>query len=268
MTDKLTADKASGPLTAEELIAGGKVMSLWDHLAELRSRIMRSLWGVIVVVGACYAFADTLIGILKEPLIEALPPGVNALHFTGPLDVFMVQLKVAGLVGMVVSSPIWLYQFWKFFEPALYPRERRYILPFVIISLLMFLLGVAFCYFVALPTTLSFLIGVGMEVGTPMITIKDYVSLLMFMIFSFGATFETPVILVLLALLNVISLESLVSHRRIVVVACLIIAAILTPPDPVSQCVLAIPMYGMYEVAIVVIRFIQRPARQAKAKSA
>lgn len=251
--------------TEEELIAGGKVMSLWDHLAELRSRIVRSLWGVMVVFGVCFGFADNLIGILKVPLVAALPPGVSALHFTGPLDVFMVQLKVAGLVGLVASSPIWLYQFWKFFEPALYPRERKYILPFVVISVVMFLAGVAFCYFIALPTTLSFLIGVGMEVGTPMITIKDYVSLLMFMIFSFGATFETPVILVLMALLGIVRVETLVAHRRIVVIVCLVVAALLTPPDPVSQLALAVPMYAMYEVAILIIKFINKRTKPAAA---
>lgn len=252
-----------GHPTPEELIAGGKVMSLWDHLSELRSRIMRSLWGVMAVFMICFAFADTLIKILKVPLIDALPKGANALHFTGPLDVFMVQLKVAGLVGIVASCPIWLYQFWKFFEPALYPRERRYILPFIVVSTFFFFGGAAFCYFVVLPFTLKYLINMGMQVGTPLITIKDYVSLLLMMLGSFGAIFEVPVIIVLLAMLDIITLESLTAFRRYVVVVVLVVSALLVPPDPISQVAMAVPLYGMYEVAIIVVRFIKRA--QAKA---
>ena len=268
MTDKVTMNAEGAAAlpagaTEEELIAGGKVMSLWDHLAELRSRLMRSLWGVMAVFALCFTFANQLIAILKVPLIGALPAGVDALHFTGPLDVFMVQLKVAGLVGIVASCPIWLYQFWKFFEPALYPRERQYILPFIVISTVLFFSGAAFCYFIILPYTLQYLIGIGMQVGTPMITIKDYVSLLLLMLGSFGAVFEVPVLIVLLAMLNVISLETLTTIRRYVVVASLIISALLVPPDPISQVAMAVPLYGMYEIAIIVVRLIKRA--QAKA---
>ena len=114
--------------SAEDLIAGGKVMSIWDHLSELRSRVTRALLTVFVSFGLALAFVDPIINILKQPLLAVLPAGSKGLHFTGPLDVFMVDMKVAFLVGVVCACPFWLYQFWKFFEPALYPRERRFIL--------------------------------------------------------------------------------------------------------------------------------------------
>ncbi len=260
MTDNAALPGATEP-TEEELIQGGKVMSLWDHLSELRHRLVRSLWGVGVIFALAFGFADQVVNFLKIPLIQALPRGSNALHFTGPLDVFMVQIKVAGLAGMVFSCPIWLYQFWKFFEPALYPRERKYILPFVVISSLLFFLGVGFCYFVILPFSLTYLIGMGMEVGVPMITIKDYVSLLLLMIFGFGIVFEIPVLIVLMAMLDLVSVETLQKSRRFVVVGILVLAAILTPPDPISQIAMAVPVYGMYEMAIVVIRIIKRKSK-------
>jgi sec-independent protein translocase protein TatC len=261
---------ASPPVDPEEqLIAGGKMMSIWDHLAELRSRIVRSLSGVIVLFIVAFAFSDPIIVYLKQPLIRALPPGNAGLHFTGPLDVFLVQIKVAFLVAIVGGSPIWLYQFWKFFEPALYPRERRYVLPFIVASASLFIAGTAFCYYGILPMTLEYLIQMGSEVGTPLITIKDYVSLLLLMVGGFGIIFETPVIIVLLNLLDILSLEALVSSRRFVIVVIMVISAVLTPsPDPMSQFAMAIPCYLMFEIAILAVRLIERARRRSAAKAA
>lgn len=245
----------------DDLLQGGKVMSLWEHLAELRSRLTRSLLAIVVCFGVALAFADEIIDILKQPLVQVLPAGASALHFTGPMEVFVVDMKVAFLVGIVTACPLWIYQFWKFFEPALYPKERRFILPFIFASVLVFMLGVAFCYFAILPLSLHYLIGLGMEVGTPMITIKDYVSLLTVLILGFGLVFETPVIIVLLALLDIVSLASLTAYRRFIALAILIVSALLVPPDPVSLVALALPVYAMYEVAILVIKMVKRPAK-------
>jgi len=252
----------------DELIAGGQIMSIWDHLAELRSRLMKAFVAVLVCFGAALAGAEQIIDFLKVPLTQVLPPSANALHFTGPLDVFMVDMKVAMLVGVVMACPFWLFQFWKFFEPALYPRERKFILPSIIASITVFCLGVAFCYLVILPLSLRYLIGLGLEVGTPMITIKDYISLLTVLIFGFGFVFETPVLIVLLALLDLITVEQLTQHRRFIILAILIVSAMLVPPDPVSLVALAIPVYAMYEIAIVVIRLVKRkpPAVDSKGK--
>lgn len=235
-----------------------KLMTLWGHLDELRSRIVKSLWAVTIIFFISVSFASDLINFLQQPLLAALPPDKRVMHFTGPMDVFVANIKVSLLAALVIGSPIWLYQFWKFIEPALYDHEKKWILPFVITSIILFLSGVAFCFFVMMPVALAYLIGLGLEVGVPIITITDYLSLLIILLFAFGLVFETPLILVLLSLLDLVSAKSLSEHRKIIIVVILVIAAVLTPPDVISQTMMAIPMYIMYEAAIVIIRFIER----------
>ena len=251
------------PLAEDDLIDGGKVMSIFDHLGELRSRLMRAGLVVLVFFFIFLGFSEKLMMFLKEPLVRALPPGVNALHFTGPMDVFVVNIKVAMLVGVLAACPVWLYQFWKFFEPALYPKERKYILPFIVASIALFVAGISFCFFIILPLTLSFLLELGMQVGTPIITVTDYISMLMLLLFGFGIVFETPLIIVLLAMLDIIDLEMLTANRRIIIIIILIVAAIMTPPDPISQMAMAVPVYLMYEMAILIVRFMKRKTADA-----
>ena len=242
----------------EQLVDGGKVMSLFDHLVELRQRIVKSLIAVLVFFGIAMAFSTELIEFLKQPLLAAIPQNKDALHFTGPLDVFITSIKVGFLAAIIFACPVWIYQFWRFIEPALYKHERRLVLPFVFASVSLFVAGISFCFYVILPLALEFLITLGMEVGTPIITITDYVSMLMLMIFGFGFIFETPLILVLLAILDLISAELLAKYRRYVLVGILFVGAILTPPDPLSQIGMAVPLYLMYEFSILIIRLIKR----------
>jgi sec-independent protein translocase protein TatC len=251
------------PLAEDDLIDGGKVMSIFDHLGELRSRLMRAGLVVLVFFFIFLGFSEKLMMFLKQPLVKALPPGVNALHFTGPMDVFVINIKVAMLVGVLAACPVWLYQFWKFFEPALYPKERKYILPFIVASIALFVAGISFCFFIILPMTLAFLLDLGMQVGTPIITVTDYISMLMLLLFGFGIVFETPLIIVLLAMLDIIDLEMLTSNRRIIIIIILIVAAIMTPPDPISQMAMAVPVYLMYEMAIVIVRIMKRKKADA-----
>ena len=247
--------------------AENKVMSLWEHLEELRTRLIRSVVAFFAIFCACMLFNEEILLFLKQPLIDSLPADMDALHFTGPMDVFMVGMQVAGLASLVLSAPFWLYQFWRFVEPALFPKERKYILPFVFCSALMFLAGISFCFFFVLPMSLSFLINLGMKVGTPMITINDYISLLLIMIFGFGLMFETPLVLVLLGALDVISYKTLQQHRRIMFLVILIVAAVFTPPDAVSMLSMAVPMYLMFEVAIMIIRYLQTRKVSVEKKS-
>jgi len=253
-----TNSRDSTKKVEENLLQGGKVMSLWDHLNDLRSVIVKSGAVILVFFFVALAFSTQLIDYLKTPLVHALPDGVAALHFTGPMDVFSASLKVSFLVSLIGACPVWLYQFWKFFEPGLYPSERKYILPFIVSSVVLFFSGVLFCFYVMMPFALDFLIGMGMEVGTPIITINDYVSLLTILTLGFGLVFELPVILVLLAFLDIITAEALSQHRRVIIVVILVIAAVFTPPDPVSQIAMALPMYLMYEASIIIIRIIKR----------
>jgi sec-independent protein translocase protein TatC len=242
----------------QPLIGGGKVMNIFGHLDELRDRLVKSGITVMVLFVVSLAFSTKILNFLKHPLEDALPNGTAALHFTGPMDVFMVNIKVAFLMSVVFGAPAWLYRFWKFLEPALYPKERKYILPFIVATIGCFLTGVAFCYYFMIPMALKYLLTIGLEVAAPIITITDYMSLVTVMILGFGLIFETPVILVLLAMLDIVTAEMLAAQRRITFVIILIVAAIITPPDPISMIGMAIPCYLMYEISIVIIRIIKK----------
>ncbi|MFK7873571.1 MAG: twin-arginine translocase subunit TatC [Oligoflexales bacterium] len=246
--------------TEEELPHGGKVMSLWEHLGELRQRLVRSLLLVMVAFFGALVFSNQILDFLKAPLVAALPAGANALHFTNPLDVFLVGIKVSFFTSIIIAAPYWIMQFWRFLEPALYEHERRYVVPFGVASILLFLSGISFCFFLILPLALEFLLTLGMEVGTPIITVTDYISMLMVLIFGFGLVFETPLILILLSLLDLLDAEMLSKHRSLVAVIVLVVGAILTPPDPMSQIGMAIPLYLMYEISIIVIRALEKRA--------
>lgn len=242
----------------EQFTHNSKVMPLLDHLSELRDRVVKASIGILIMFCIALYFSVPLIEFLRQPLEQALDSTADVLHFTGPMDVFLTTIKVSLLTAIITSSPIWFFQMWQFLEPALYAKEKKLILPFVVASVTLFTAGVMFSFFVITPLALDFLIGLGKEVSTPMITITDYVSLLFVLILGFGIIFELPLILVLLAILDLISAETLASHRRFVVVGVLVVAAIMTPPDPLSQIGMAVPLYFMYEVSILVIKIIKK----------
>lgn len=242
---------------AEERLVDAKVMHLLDHLDELRTRLIRALMGVTFLFLICLYYASPIINFLKLPLKNSLPKGSDTLHFTGPLEVVFADMKVAFFAAVILGSPLWLYQFWKFVEPALYVSERKYVRPFIAASIVLFAIGVAFSFYLMLPLCLEFLISIGLEVGVPMITVSDYLSVLMVMVLGFGFVFETPLILVLLASLGVVNSAFLSLYRRHMVVIILIIAAILTPPDPISQLCMAVPLYVMYELSITLIKIME-----------
>lgn len=247
-----------------------KVMGLFDHIDELRSRLVKSILAIVVFFFISYAYADVILAFLRTPLVAVLPTGANSLHFTGPMDVFMANVKLGLFAALLLACPVWLYQFWRFVEPALYANEKRYVLPFIFASVTLFVTGVSFCFFLIVPIALEYLIGLGVSMGTtPIITISDYLSLLMLMMFGFGMIFETPVILVLLALLDLVTAQTLSENRKYVIVAIFVISAVLTPtPDPISQCAMAGPTWLMYEMSIIIIRLIQKNKDKDKAATA
>lgn len=247
----------------DQLPAGGKIMTLTEHLGELQGRLVKSFLAIIVIFFVATFYSTDIINYIKVPLAQVLPKGASVLHYTGPMDVFMVSMKISFLVAIIGACPVWIYHFWRFVEPALYENERKWILPFIFSSSFLFLAGVVFCYIVLFPMTLEFMIGLGSEVATSIITVGDYVSLLMFLVLASGLIFQTPVVLVMLALLDLIDVETLAKNRRTVLVICLVIAAILTPPDPLSQMGLTIPMYLMFEMSIHIIRLIKRKEEKA-----
>ncbi len=251
-----------------DLPFGGKVMTLWDHLAELRTRLVRSLLAVLVFFVIAFIFSTQIIEFLKEPLLAVLPGSNGDIHIFSPIDAFIIKLKVGLLVGVVFACPVWIYQFWRFIEPALYANERKYILPFIFGSTSLFAAGVGFCYFIIFPLALEFFITMGSEIGTPTIGLKEYFNLLLMLILGFGIVFQTPIVLILLAVLELVSSKALSEYRRLVLVIILIVGAALTPPDPMSQIGLAIPMYLMYEMSIIIIRMVEKNREKNKAAAA
>ena len=239
-----------------------KTMSLINHISELRKRLLTSSISVLLFFALTLTIASKLIEILSIPLKLSWPEQQLKLHFTGPLDVFWANIKVSFLSSIILSSPVWIYQLWKFVEPALYKKERKLLGPFILISIAFFILGVLFAYFIILPIALKFLIGLGMEVGTAIITINDYLSLVGMMLLGFGIVFELPLLLILLIYLELLSIEYLQASRRYTIVICFIVAAILTPPDPLSQIGMAIPLYIMHELALVIAKFIVIPHKK------
>ncbi|MBQ48101.1 MAG: twin-arginine translocase subunit TatC [Zetaproteobacteria bacterium] len=236
-----------------------KVMGLMDHLDEMRSRIVKSILAILALFVTTFGFANEVLLFLSKPLLAITPEGANPLHFTGPLEVFVAQIKVSFLTAVVASCPIWFYQFWRFIEPALYENERKYILPFAFASASLFLGGVGFCFFIMLPMALEFLMGLGPQAGiVSILTVSEYISFLMILILGFGLIFETPVVLVLLAMLDLITAEGLSRNRKIILVGILTVGAIITPPDPLSQIMMAVPTYLMFELSILFIKMIQK----------
>lgn len=241
-------------------------MGLFEHLDELRSRLVRSLIAILILFAIAFSFSKEILGFLTAPLAAVLDISGTGLHFTGPMDFFIADIKVGLICAIVFGAPVWAFQFWKFVEPALYKDEKKYVIPFMLATMLLFFGGVTFCYYVMLPMALEFLIGMGLDSGgTAIITVKDYLSLVMILMIGFGLVFETPVVLMLLAFLGLVDADMLAENRKFVVVGILVLGALLTPPDPFSQMAMAIPTYLMYELSIIIIRAVispDRPPRQ------
>jgi len=237
----------------------GTQMSLWDHLDELRSRLFKSVLSLAVIFFIAFTNGEKLITFLAEPLKKSLPAGASTLHFFGPMEVFMGTVKIGILAAAIVGAPIWLYQFWKFIEPALYESEKKLVTPFTIATIIMFIVGCLFGFYFVIPMTLSYLIEMGLRIGNAVISVKDYLDLLIWMVLGCGLIFETPVILVLLGMVGLIDSDLLRKNRKYVIVVIFIVAAIVTPsPDPMSQTALAVPMMIMYEASIWILKIIER----------
>jgi sec-independent protein translocase protein TatC len=237
----------------------GAQMSLWDHLDELRSRLFKSALSLAIIFFIAFVNGDKIINFLSKPLKKILPADNATLNFLGPMEVFMGTVKIGMLSAVIVGAPIWLYQFWKFIEPALYENERKLVTPFALATMVMFILGCLFGFYAVIPMTLGYLIELGLKVGNAMITVKDYLDLVIWMVIGCGLIFETPVLLVLLGMVGILDSTQLAKNRKIVMIVIFIIAAIVTPsPDPMSQVALAIPMTIMYEASIWILRIIEK----------
>lgn len=233
---------------------------LISHLIELRSRLMKALGAVLVAFIGLAPWAGKVYDLIAQPMMANLPVGTKMIA-TGVITPFLVPLKVTLLAAFIIALPIVLYQAWAFVAPGLYAHEKRFVLPVILVTTLLFLLGMAFCYFFVFGTIFKFIAEVSPGSITPAPDIEQYLSFVMTMFLAFGTTFEVPVVVVLLVKFGIVSLEKLKDIRPYAIVGAFVIAAVVTPPDVTSQFMLAVPMCLLYELGLVLARFVTvRPA--------
>lgn len=229
-----------------------------SHLVELRSRLMKALGAVLVafvVVGFVWPGSQQLYSWFAQPMLAALPTGGQMIA-TDVVGVFLVPIKVAALVGFVIALPVVLYQIWAFVAPGLYAHEKKLVLPLVVASFALFLVGMAFAYFLVFPVIFKFMSSVAPEGVAWMTDIEKYFSFALTTFIAFGLTFEVPVVVIVLVRVGLVSIDKLKQARPYVIVGAFVIGAIFTPPDVVSQIMLAVPLWLLYELGIVLSKFV------------
>ena len=232
------------------------------HLVELRDRLLRMVVGFLLVFICLFPFANKLYTLLAQPLLARLPAGGHLIA-TAVTTPFFVPMKVAMLAAVVLSLPYRLYQAWSFVAPGLYAHERRFVLPLVAASTLLFLTGMAFAYFLVFPVVFGFIVGVAPAGVMVMTDIGNYLDFVITLFMAFGIAFEVPIVVVVLVKFGWVSVKQLAEARSYVIVGAFVLGAIFTPPDVVSQIMLAVPLWLLYEAGIVAARLMERS--QAKA---
>ncbi|MGH9668996.1 MAG: twin-arginine translocase subunit TatC [Terriglobales bacterium] len=260
------AEPASSSEETRDHLTG---MSFLEHLEELRRRLIYSLLSVAVGFGVAWSFADRIFNVMQRPLLEALRNHKldEKLVYLNPTEPFNLYLKVGMVAGLFLASPLVLYQVWLFISPGLYRREKRYILPFLVSTVGLFLAGGYFGYRLVYPAALDFLIGYGGQFR-PMITIGEYTDLFLTVILGLGLVFEMPVLIFFLALMGVVEAGFLWRNLRYAVLVIFFLAAVLTPTtDIVNMCVFAAPMVGLYVLSIGVAWLVHPKRRKARAQA-
>jgi len=232
-----------------------------SHLIELRDRLLRIIIGIVLITLVLFPFANDIYHFLAQPLLQSLPVGgrMIATDVTTP---FFVPMKVVLLAAFMISLPHTLYQIWAFVAPGLYAHERRLIGPLVFASTLLFLFGMAFAYFLVFPVVFGFITHTAPEGVAVMTDIGKYLDFAITLFIAFGLAFEVPVAVVLLVSAGIVSVASLREARSYVIVGAFVLGAIFTPPDVISQVMLAVPLWLLYEVGILVAGLIQKKSRQ------
>jgi sec-independent protein translocase protein TatC len=230
--------------------AGEIRQPLTEHLDELRRRIIRALIALAIGTGLCYNFAERIYSTLLSPLTTALPADSH-LIFTELTEAFLTYFKMSLWGGFVLASPVIFYQMWRFVSPGLYLKERKLFLVFAAWSTFGFLAGMAFAYFVAIPAILSFFLSFGRTVVVPMPSMRESLSIVLRLLMIFGVMFELPLVLFLAGRGGILTADFLRKWRKGAVLGAFLLAAVLTPPDAVSQILIAFPLYALFEIGIV-----------------
>ena len=247
----------------EELL---RQMSFLEHLEDLRKRLINSAMAIVVGFLACYGFHEKLYGLMQVPIINALREHQlsESLVYLNQIEPFNLYVKISAMAGIFVASPVILYQIWSFISPGLYRHEKRYVAPFMVSTVGLFLAGGLFGYKVAFPTALHFLLDFSKQF-TPMITIKEYTDLFLTIVIGLGAIFEMPILIFFLALMGIVSAKWMIENFRYAVLVIFIIAAIVAPADVWSMCIFAAPMLGLYVLSVGIVMLLER-ARRNRAK--
>jgi sec-independent protein translocase protein TatC len=243
---------------------------LLEHLIELRRRLLWCLATLVVTFFLCFAFAKDIFAILVQPLLRA---GQGKLIYTDIFEAFFVQVKVALFAALMLSFPVLATQLWRFIAPGLYAKEKGAFLPFLLLTPLFFATGACFAYFVAMPWALRFLLSYQGDVGgvsqEALPGVGNYLNFVTRFLFGFGAAFLLPILLMILERAGLVTREQLAKSRRYAIVGAAAVAAVLTPPDVVSMLLLLVPLYSLYEIAILAIRITHwRAARKAARSNA
>ena len=256
-------------------------MTLWEHLEELRGRIVRMAIAFAIGAGVCWFYKERILGVITRPFMEAWKLGGHAseatLHYGAPTALFTSYIRLAALSGLIFALPVILWQIWAFIAPGLYSREKKFAIPFVVSSIVLFLAGGYFGWAIAFPAAFDFLMnftpdklpGGGKVEAT--IMIGDYIEFVTRMFIAFGAVAELPILALFLTVAGLITHRHLIKFFRYFIVVAFIISAILTPPDPMSQILMAVPLIGLYGVSILVSWAItvsrERGAAKAEAEA-
>ena len=241
-------------------------LPLIGHLLELRARFIRIILGIIVVFAPLAYFGKEIYALLAHPLMALLPAGATMIA-TEVASPFFAPMKLAGILAAVISMPWTLYQVWAFVAPGLYKNEQRLVVPLLASSTLLFYAGIAFAYFLVLPAVFHFMVGIAPEGVSVMTDINKYLDFVLSLFLAFGIAFETPVAIVLLVLTGFVTPKQLRAQRQYVLVGAFVVAAVLTPPDVLSQLLLAIPAYLLYEVGVVAASWIAPKREDDESKS-
>jgi sec-independent protein translocase protein TatC len=235
--------------------------TLISHLLELRDRLLRAVIAVVLVAIPCIYFSNEIFTFIAQPLMAKLPKGASMIS-TSVIAPFMTPFKLALVSALFLAMPYALYQIWAFVAPGLYRKEKRFAVPLLVSSIVLFYCGVAFAYYVVFPVIFAFFTSTAPEGVLMMTDINQYMDFVLLMFFAFGAAFEIPVATVLLVITGLVKVESLSRNRGYILLGIFIIAAIITPPDAISQCIMAVPMYLLYEGGILMSWLIQRARKQ------
>jgi sec-independent protein translocase protein TatC len=242
---------------------------LMDHLIELRRRLLMSMGALALAFAVAFYFAEPIFGFLVRPLVAA---GQSKLVYTQLFEAFFVQIKVAFFAAIMLASPVIVSQMWLFVAPGLYRKEKNALLPFILATPVLFIMGAALAYYVAIPTALHFLLSYQGNVGgiqqEALPSLANYLSVVMQFLFGFGVSFLLPVLLMLLERAGIVTRKQLLGARRYAIIGCFAIALVLAPPDAGSMIMLAVPLVLLYELALIAIWFTERKRSKEIAETA